>query len=78
MLHVRTRGRALANPADACLLSRGAVWRIAEFLSDVLFNKILVALVLAYPIAAIWFFQRLRREEERERETRARIVEHVN
>ncbi len=51
---------------------------MAEFLSDVLFNKILVALVLAYPIAAIWFFQRLRREEERERETRARIVEHVN
>ena len=51
---------------------------MAEFLWDVLFNKILVALVLAYPIAALLFFNRLRREEERERELRARTAEHVN
>lgn len=51
---------------------------MAEFLWDVLFNKILVALVLAYPIAAIWFFNRLRREEERERAPRTSVVEHVN
>lgn len=48
---------------------------MVEFLSDLVFNKILVALVLAYPVAAVLFVQRLRREDEQESAARRPAIE---
>lgn len=48
---------------------------MVEFLSDLVFNKILVVLVLAYPVAAVLFVQRLRREDEQERAARKPTIE---
>ena len=50
---------------------------MAEFLSDIVLNKILVALAIAYPIAAVWLVQRLRRDQERERQARRLTFDRV-